>query len=172
MNCLGFYHFLFFQDHPVPQHWDCILKEVMFRRRLPFTQIAFATLLGVAGGFYIYRPYFEPVVRPSEQQQNQDVPKKQNEEDWNTLSLPGNSSQAEARRSTSGAAGLSDLEAVPKTAWTHSCFFGVLCLIVNVRNKVFCPPELSPVLKWCVKLISSFLKLTKRCSFKQNSCLP
>ncbi|XP_036400511.1 protein PIGBOS1 [Megalops cyprinoides] len=32
----------------------------MFRRRIPFNQITMATLLGVAGGVYIYRPIFEP----------------------------------------------------------------------------------------------------------------
>ncbi|XP_038558120.1 protein PIGBOS1 [Micropterus salmoides] len=52
----------------------------MFRRRIPFTQMAFATLLGVAGGIYIYRPYFEPVLKTSGQQ-NQDVPKQQDESD-------------------------------------------------------------------------------------------
>ncbi|XP_054466661.1 protein PIGBOS1 [Anoplopoma fimbria] len=52
----------------------------MFRRRMPFTQIALATVLGVAGGIYIYRPYFEPVLKPSGQQ-NLDVPKKKNETD-------------------------------------------------------------------------------------------
>ncbi|XP_022072470.1 protein PIGBOS1 [Acanthochromis polyacanthus] len=52
----------------------------MFRRRMPFTQLAFATVLGVAGGFYIYRPYFETVPKTSGQQ-NQDVPKKQKETD-------------------------------------------------------------------------------------------
>lgn len=31
----------------------------MFPRRIPFNQIAFATLLGVGGGIYIYRPMFE-----------------------------------------------------------------------------------------------------------------
>ncbi|XP_078105542.1 protein PIGBOS1 [Sander vitreus] len=51
----------------------------MFRRRVPFSQIALATLLGVAGGIYIYRPYFELV--QTSRQQNQDVPKKQNESD-------------------------------------------------------------------------------------------
>ncbi|XP_060895023.1 protein PIGBOS1 [Labrus mixtus] len=50
----------------------------MFHRRIPFTQLAFATLLGVAGGVYIYRPYFE--LKPSGQK-NQDVPKKHNETD-------------------------------------------------------------------------------------------
>jgi len=33
--------------------------EPMLRRRIPFNQVAFATVLGVAGGVYIYRPYFE-----------------------------------------------------------------------------------------------------------------
>ncbi|XP_032369958.1 protein PIGBOS1 [Etheostoma spectabile] len=51
----------------------------MFRRRVPFSQVALATLLGVAGGIYIYRPYFEPV--QTLRQQNQDVPNKQNKED-------------------------------------------------------------------------------------------
>uniref|UniRef100_A0AAY5KBJ5 Protein PIGBOS1 n=1 Tax=Esox lucius TaxID=8010 RepID=A0AAY5KBJ5_ESOLU len=31
----------------------------MFRQRIPFTQIALATVLGVTGGVYIYRPMFE-----------------------------------------------------------------------------------------------------------------
>ncbi|XP_069379640.1 protein PIGBOS1 [Paralichthys olivaceus] len=50
----------------------------MFRRRVPFTQMAFAMLLGVAGGLYIYRPYFEPVLKTS-RQQNQGEAKKDNE---------------------------------------------------------------------------------------------
>lgn len=65
---------LFFQDHPESE------KEVMFRRRLPFTQIAFATVLGVAGGVYIYKPYFQQEPKTSEEK-NLDVPKKQNETD-------------------------------------------------------------------------------------------
>ncbi|KAI5097911.1 ras-related protein Rab-27A [Silurus meridionalis] len=32
---------------------------IMFPRRIPFNQIAFATLVGVGGGIYIYRPMFE-----------------------------------------------------------------------------------------------------------------
>lgn len=52
----------------------------MFRQRIPFTQIAFATVLGVGGGIYIYKPCFEEQLKPSGQQ-NQDVPKKQNETD-------------------------------------------------------------------------------------------
>ncbi|XP_047678266.1 protein PIGBOS1 [Tachysurus vachellii] len=31
----------------------------MFFRRIPFNQIAFATVVGVGGGIYIYRPMFE-----------------------------------------------------------------------------------------------------------------
>lgn len=50
----------------------------MFRRRIPFTQIAFTTLLGVVGGIYIYRPYFEPDVKTPEEQR-EDVPKKPSE---------------------------------------------------------------------------------------------
>ncbi|XP_022601238.1 protein PIGBOS1 [Seriola dumerili] len=67
----------------------------MFRRRVPFTQMAFATLLGVAGGIYIYRPYFDPVPKNSGQQ-NEGMTKKQNETD-NNSSLSGNTSQTEAR---------------------------------------------------------------------------
>ncbi|XP_034385358.1 protein PIGBOS1 [Cyclopterus lumpus] len=52
----------------------------MFRRRVPFTQITLAIVLGVGSGVYIYRPYFEPVLKTSDQQ-NQDVLKKQNETD-------------------------------------------------------------------------------------------
>ncbi|XP_073689006.1 protein PIGBOS1 [Garra rufa] len=36
----------------------------MIGRRIPFNQIAFATLLGVVGGVYIYRPVFEPPRKP------------------------------------------------------------------------------------------------------------
>ncbi len=36
----------------------------MFRRRVPFNQIAVATLAGVLGGVYIYRPMFEPPRKP------------------------------------------------------------------------------------------------------------
>ncbi|XP_042265489.1 protein PIGBOS1 [Thunnus albacares] len=58
----------------------------MFRRRIPFTQIAFATILGVGGGIYIYKPCFEPELKTSGQK-NQDVPKKQNETEGNSSSL-------------------------------------------------------------------------------------
>ncbi|XP_026142776.1 protein PIGBOS1 [Carassius auratus] len=36
----------------------------MFGRRIPFNQIAFATLVGVVGGVYIYRPMFEAHRKP------------------------------------------------------------------------------------------------------------
>ncbi|XP_058485520.1 protein PIGBOS1 [Solea solea] len=48
----------------------------MFRRRIPFTQMAFAVLLGVTGGFYIYKPYFESDTKTSAQQ-NLRSPEKQ-----------------------------------------------------------------------------------------------
>ncbi|XP_056621717.1 protein PIGBOS1 [Triplophysa dalaica] len=36
----------------------------MFGRRIPFHQIAVATLVGVMGGVYVYRPMFEPPKKP------------------------------------------------------------------------------------------------------------
>nr|XP_043873892.1 protein PIGBOS1 [Solea senegalensis] len=50
----------------------------MFRRRIPLTQMAFAALLGVTGGFYIYKPYFESETKTSAQQ-NLKSPEKQSE---------------------------------------------------------------------------------------------
>ncbi|XP_054626617.1 protein PIGBOS1 [Dunckerocampus dactyliophorus] len=51
----------------------------MFRQKIPFTQVAFAAVLGVAGGFYIYRPYYDTVTTIStQQQQNQDMTQKEN----------------------------------------------------------------------------------------------
>lgn len=60
--------------------WFCgvILKEAMIRRRIPFMQIAFVTLIGVGGGVYIYRPYFVNNMK-TPVEQNQNVPKKQSE---------------------------------------------------------------------------------------------
>ncbi|CAL9701836.1 unnamed protein product [Knipowitschia caucasica] len=58
---------------------------IRHRIRIPFTQVVFATLLGVAGGFYIYKPSFEPLLTPKEatptNQLNSEVPKKQDEKD-------------------------------------------------------------------------------------------
>ncbi|XP_059212362.1 protein PIGBOS1 [Centropristis striata] len=51
----------------------------MFRRRIPFSQMALATFLGVAGGVYIYRPWFEPELKTQTQQNQEDGSKKQNE---------------------------------------------------------------------------------------------
>ncbi|XP_058607193.1 protein PIGBOS1 [Onychostoma macrolepis] len=36
----------------------------MFRRRIPFNQIGVATLVGVVGGVYIYKPIFDPPRKP------------------------------------------------------------------------------------------------------------
>ncbi|XP_071766408.1 protein PIGBOS1 [Centroberyx gerrardi] len=85
----------------------------MFRQRIPFTQMAIATMLGVAGGVYIYRPYFEPLQK-SPGQQNQDVPKNQSQLEENYLSVPENPEQAEARGAASEAGGLSEPEATPE----------------------------------------------------------
>lgn len=52
----------------------------MLRRRMPFRHVAFATLLGVGGGIYIYRPYFDLQMKTSEQQK-EDVSKKDSEKD-------------------------------------------------------------------------------------------
>ncbi|KAL6479532.1 hypothetical protein MHYP_G00129650 [Metynnis hypsauchen] len=45
----------------------------MLPRRIPFNQIAFATLVGVGGGIYIYRPMFEPPRKPTSAPDHQDV---------------------------------------------------------------------------------------------------
>lgn len=50
----------------------------MIRRRIPFTQIAFVTLIGVGGGVYIYRPYFVNRMK-TPVEQNQNVAKKESE---------------------------------------------------------------------------------------------
>ncbi|XP_062242633.1 protein PIGBOS1 [Platichthys flesus] len=52
----------------------------MFRRRVPFPQKALAMLLGVAGGLYIYRPFFEPMLKKSSKQ-NPGETKKEKETD-------------------------------------------------------------------------------------------
>ncbi|XP_047219612.1 protein PIGBOS1 [Girardinichthys multiradiatus] len=73
----------------------------MFRRRLPFSQLILAAVLGVAGGIYIYRPYFESRPKAFEQQ-NQDVPKKGNETDRSRSPLPGSTSQTEQSGPSNG----------------------------------------------------------------------
>ena len=89
--------------------------------------MAFATLLGVAGGLYIYRPYFETVPKTSGQQ-NQGMLKTQNKADWKNYSLQGNPLQTEARSSTRDAAGLSEPEAKQMTSMdTFMLLCGALC---------------------------------------------
>ncbi|XP_019910549.1 protein PIGBOS1 [Esox lucius] len=57
----------------------------MFRQRIPFTQIALATVLGVTGGVYIYRPMFES-------QRNNSVPETLSHlEDFGTSESQGQS---------------------------------------------------------------------------------
>ncbi|KAL3065430.1 hypothetical protein OYC64_015580 [Pagothenia borchgrevinki] len=88
-------------NHPVFGNWDFILKEVMFRRRIPFVDVFFATLVGVAGGVYIFSPVFAPQPEPkASEQQNQDVPQKPKETDLYISPLQGNTSQTETKRST------------------------------------------------------------------------
>ncbi|XP_026234592.1 protein PIGBOS1 [Anabas testudineus] len=48
----------------------------MLRRRIPFNQVAFATLLGVASGIYIYKPYFDSLLKTSGQEK-ENVPKEE-----------------------------------------------------------------------------------------------
>ncbi|XP_034045630.1 protein PIGBOS1 [Thalassophryne amazonica] len=50
----------------------------MFRRRIPFIDMVFASLVGVAAGIYIYRPYFEELSKIS-RKQKQDVPADQDD---------------------------------------------------------------------------------------------
>lgn len=45
--------------------------------------MAFAMLLGVAGGIYIYKPCFDPLQTTATNQLNPEVPKKQDETDAN-----------------------------------------------------------------------------------------
>uniref|UniRef100_A0AAY5ED04 Protein PIGBOS1 n=1 Tax=Electrophorus electricus TaxID=8005 RepID=A0AAY5ED04_ELEEL len=45
----------------------------MFPRRIPLNQIAFATLLGVGGGIYIYKPAFENFRKPTSEPYEQDI---------------------------------------------------------------------------------------------------
>lgn len=63
----------------------------MIRRRIPFTQIAFVTLIGVGGGVYIYRPYFVNNMK-TQVEQNQNVPKKQSDT-WLLIILKKNKAE-------------------------------------------------------------------------------
>ncbi|XP_053720487.1 protein PIGBOS1 [Synchiropus splendidus] len=51
----------------------------MIRHRMPFAQLLVATVVGITGGLYIYRPFFEPAPTTSEQPK-QDVPMTKNNE--------------------------------------------------------------------------------------------
>ncbi|XP_061883548.1 protein PIGBOS1 [Entelurus aequoreus] len=55
----------------------------MFRKKLPFSQMALAAVLGVAGGFYIYRPYYDTTTKITTQQPNQDTAQKDKGTDGN-----------------------------------------------------------------------------------------
>lgn len=52
----------------------------MYRRRIPFTNVAFAAVLGIGSAFYIYKPYFDQNATIT-RRQNEEVPKKQSEVD-------------------------------------------------------------------------------------------
>ncbi|KAJ0002119.1 hypothetical protein NQD34_001915 [Periophthalmus magnuspinnatus] len=58
---------------------------IRHRIRMPFTQMAMAILLGVAGGVYIYKPCFEPLqpqtATTTTNQINAEVPKKPDQTD-------------------------------------------------------------------------------------------
>lgn len=45
----------------------------MFRRRIPFNEIAVATLVGVVGGIYVYKPMFEPPKKPQSAELQEDT---------------------------------------------------------------------------------------------------
>ncbi|XP_041917618.1 protein PIGBOS1 [Alosa alosa] len=49
----------------------------MFRRRIPLNEIALATLLGVAGGIYVYKPMFGLPKKP-QTAELQEVTKQEN----------------------------------------------------------------------------------------------
>lgn len=61
-------------------HWKLKLAEDMYRRRIPFTNVAFAAVLGVGSAVYIYKPYFDQHATIT-RQQNEEVPKKPSEVD-------------------------------------------------------------------------------------------
>ncbi|XP_068168057.1 protein PIGBOS1 [Antennarius striatus] len=63
----------------------------MLRSRIPFSQVVFATLLGVCGGVYIYTPFFVPEQKTSGQEIH-DTQKTQSESDnSSSTSLQGRS---------------------------------------------------------------------------------
>lgn len=94
----------------------------MIRRRIPFTQIAFVTLIGVGGGVYIYRPYFVNNMK-TPVEQNQHVPKKQSETWWLIILRKG---KAELYN------GPSELEAKLLRMWDMAF---IECWLLNKINK-------------------------------------
>lgn len=78
-NC-GLTTVLLFQGQPVVHSWKPKLGEDMYRRRIPFTNVVFATVLGIGSAVYIYKPYFDQNLT-TKRQQNEDVLKKQSEVD-------------------------------------------------------------------------------------------
>lgn len=52
----------------------------MYRRRIPFTNMAFATVLGIGSAMYIYKPYYEQG-KGAPKQQKEEAPKKTSEVD-------------------------------------------------------------------------------------------
>lgn len=87
----------------------------MFRRRIPFTQIAFTTLLGVVGGIYIYRPYFEPDVKTPEEQQGSAKDTK-----WNITHDKYGELLGNTGHNCMDPEGLEGLEAQLWSQWTNS----------------------------------------------------
>lgn len=61
----------------------------MFRRRIPFNEIAVATLVGVVGGIYVYKPMFEPPMKPQPAEMQED-----SKVNVATVTLPADNSTA------------------------------------------------------------------------------
>ncbi|XP_068598419.1 protein PIGBOS1 [Brachionichthys hirsutus] len=68
----------------------------MLRRRIPFSQVVLATLLGVGGGVYIYRPYFDPRLKTSAQQGHGTQTAQRETDNSSQSLLPASPPQAEA----------------------------------------------------------------------------
>lgn len=96
----------------------------MIRRRIPFTQIAFVTLIGVGGGVYIYRPYFVNNMK-TQVEQNQNVPKKQSDT-WLLIILKKNKAELYD--------GPSELEAKLLRMWDMKF---IECWLLNKQLRVF-----------------------------------
>ena len=74
----------------------------MIGHRVPFTSIAFATVLGVAGGVYIYKPFFESQMKnQGPEKHKQEVPNTLNQPE--AISIPENHSPDKVPESPSSA---------------------------------------------------------------------